>query len=92
MLRYLPLIIGLALVVYALIDCLQTDEDAVRALPKVAWVILILLLPVVGPIAWLVAGRPTRAAAGIPPWGPRQPNQRQRPLGPDDDPDFLNTL
>jgi len=90
--RTLPFIIGLALVLYTLIDCLQTDEHAVRALPKIVWVFVILLFPVVGPIAWLVAGRPARPGGGTPPWGPRQQHPRQRPLGPDDDPDFLKGL
>ncbi len=92
MIRYLPIVIELALVLYALIDCLQTDDGRVRGLPKVVWVFVILLFPFVGPIAWLVAGRPTRPAGGsTSPWGPRQ-QRPQRPMGPDDDPDFLKGL
>ena len=84
MLRYLPAVIVLALTSYCLVDALQTDEASVRSLPKVAWLILILLFPVIGPVAWLVAGRP--------PKGPRVLQQRPRPRGPDDDPDFLKDL
>ena len=64
MLRYLPYVLSLALTVYCLIDCLQTDEVLVRNLPKIPWLLLILLFPVVGPVAWLVAGRPDRATVG----------------------------
>lgn len=95
MLRVLPFIIELGLLVYCLIDCIQTDSVLVRNLPKGAWVLLIVFLPLVGGIAWLVAGRPERAArsssvpwpstatAGFPEY------ERPRPLGPDDDPGFL---
>ncbi|MEV3966267.1 PLDc N-terminal domain-containing protein, partial [Nocardia sp. NPDC050193] len=63
MLRYLPFLLVLALWIYAFIDCLNTPEEEVRGLPKVVWVIIILLFGevVVGPVAWLVAGRTRRA-------------------------------
>lgn len=96
MLRVLPIVIGLALSIYAVIDCIQTDEEQVRNLPKVFWIILILLFTFVGPIAWFVAGRPTpllppggRGGRGGRPGSPRGP---RRPQGPDDDPDFLRGL
>ena len=96
MIRALPFVVELALVLYALIDCLQTDDALVRNLPKVLWVFIILLFPLVGPIAWLVAGRPQRTgpATGGPMWGPRQTRRQgpPRPKGPDDDPDFLKGL
>ncbi len=102
MLRYLPFLLSLALTVYCLIDAAQTDETAVRTLPKIAWILLILLVPLVGPVAWLVAGRPlkttaTPARAPQEPWqSPRQQREQERrnrpPRGPDDDPDFLKDL
>ena len=84
MLRYLPAVLTLALTIYCLVDAIQTDERAVRSLPKMAWLMLILLFPLVGPVAWLIAGRP--------PKGPRVIRSRPRPRGPDDDPDFLKDL
>jgi hypothetical protein len=94
----LMFLVDMALVVIALIDCLSTDDYAVRNLPKVAWVFIILLFSPVGPIAWFVAGRPEKArtgTAGV--WRPgsgfpeyERPRTR-RPLGPDDDPDFLRS-
>ncbi len=96
MIRALPFLVELALVLYALIDCLLCDEALVRNLPKLLWVFIILLFPIVGPIAWLVAGRPQGAgpATGGPMWGsgPRAHRPAPRPKGPDDDPDFLKGL
>jgi hypothetical protein len=47
-----------ALWVYTLVEVLTTPEGAMRALPKAAWVIVVLLLPLIGVVAWWVAGRP----------------------------------
>src|SRR4051794_25847071 len=80
MLRYLPFLLVLALWIYAFVDCLNTPEEEVRALPKVAWVIVILLFGevLVGPVAWLVAGKVRGARAQ---W-----------VAPDDNPEFLKSL
>ncbi|MEO6019701.1 MAG: PLD nuclease N-terminal domain-containing protein [Knoellia sp.] len=82
MLRFLPVLIGLALSIYCVVDCVQRDDHNVRGLPKLVWVFVILLFPFAGAIAWLLAGRPKAA--------PTQ--RRQMPRGPDDDPDFLKGL
>ncbi|MFJ9708556.1 PLD nuclease N-terminal domain-containing protein [Streptomyces sp. NPDC101234] len=80
MLRYLPYLLVLALWIYTFVDCLNTPEDEVRGLPKLAWVFIILLFGevLVGPVAWLIAGRS------------RQP--RERWVAPDDNPEFLKSL
>ena len=82
MLRVLPLLLVLAVVIYAVIDCVQTPRSQVRGLPKAAWLAVVVLLPVLGAVAWLVAGRPRS--------GLRRPVRR--PVAPDDDPDFLRSL
>ncbi len=46
--------------VYCVVDVIGTRDDRVRHLPKVGWLVLVLLFPLVGSIAWLVAGRPQR--------------------------------
>ena len=58
MFRGLPVLIEICLFVYCLIDAIQTPSDEMRNLPKVTWVILIILVPFIGSIAWLVAGKP----------------------------------
>jgi hypothetical protein len=57
----LPGFIEIVLLIFCLIDCIQSDSLLVRNLPKIAWILLIIILPLVGGIAWLVAGRPLRA-------------------------------
>jgi hypothetical protein len=51
-------LVVLGLWIFCLLDVISTDEFAVRNLSKVWWVILVLFFPLVGSIAWLVAGRP----------------------------------
>ncbi|MBO0867402.1 MAG: PLDc_N domain-containing protein [Micromonosporaceae bacterium] len=99
--RLIPLfaLADLAIMVIALIDCLSVEEFQIRALPRIAWVFLILLFSPVGGIAWFVAGRPERTAvpggqAGI--WRPGNgfPEAQRPPASraPDDDPEFLRRL
>jgi hypothetical protein len=80
MLRLVALLAVVGLTVYSVIDCARTDADQVTGLPKPMWLVAILLLPVIGPLAWLVAGRSR---------GSSSPPARRLPLAPDDDPDFL---
>lgn len=86
MVRYLPLLIALGAVVWALIECLQTPSEQVRGLPKLAWVAVILVLPLAGAIAWFLAGRPSGHPGG------GSGRSVPRTMGPDDDPDFLRRL
>ena len=92
MIRYLPFVLELALLVYCLIDCIQTDVP--RNLSKTTWVFVIILVPVVGGIAWLVAGRPEHRPSRNVPWPSTQTAgfpeyERPRRTSPDDDPEFL---
>ncbi|HWL66135.1 MAG TPA: PLD nuclease N-terminal domain-containing protein [Actinomycetota bacterium] len=88
----------LALWIYCLIDAIQTDEALVRNLNKMIWIILIILVPVVGSIAWLVAGRPENAPFPGAESFPRSTSARRRgitpraPLGPEDSPEFMSGL
>lgn len=82
------LLIGLAVVlviitVYALVDCSLLPRERVRGLPRWAWVLVILFVPVIGPVLWLLVGR-GRRSAGI--------RRTSRTSAPDDDPDFLKNL
>ncbi|MCW2497160.1 PLD nuclease N-terminal domain-containing protein [Jatrophihabitans sp.] len=50
-------LIMLILWVYCFIDVLLTPDGEQRNLPKLAWVFIVLLLPDLGSIAWLIAGK-----------------------------------
>jgi hypothetical protein len=94
MLDALPFLVELGVLVYCLIDCVQTPEGDVRSLPKVVWIILILILPIVGGIAWLIAGRP-QGGRRRETWAPGNgfpEATRPRQLAPDDDPAFLRQV
>jgi hypothetical protein len=69
----------LALDVFCVIDLIQTREDEVRNLPKIAWLLLILLFPPIGSIAWLAAGRPQHGPR------PRSAHERAMPQYPEYD-------
>lgn len=95
MLRYLPFLLIIGLTIYAFIDCLNTPEEEVKHLPKVVWVIIILLFSIVGPVVWLFAGK-QRAAAGSGGgfgggFGGGRPRRTQW-VAPDDNPEFLKSL
>ena len=81
--RYLPLLVAIGLTIYATIDCARTPSEEVQHLPKPIWLLIVLLAWIVGPIAWLLAGRRGAAPGG---------GTSGRPLGPDDDPEFLRHL
>jgi hypothetical protein len=80
------------LVVYALIDAILTPSGFARTLPKWLWLLLIVVVPGLGAVAWLIAGRPLRVASD----GDRgRVGVRGRGGGasaPDDDPAFLRKL
>src|SRR5688572_18721150 len=56
-------IVSIGLMVFCVLDVIQTDESLMRNLNnKIIWLMLVIFLPVVGSIAWLVAGRPSKAS------------------------------
>lgn len=75
----------LILMVFTFIDCLRTEPTRVRALPKLVWAVLIVVLPLIGSILWYAFGkersleRPARSGG-------------RGPVAPDDDPAFLRRL
>ena len=89
MAKVLIVLIPLALAIYTVIDAIQTEDSRVQFLPKVVWILLILLsAPTgIGAIAWLVTGRQHGPRSGR-----RGSSYPTAPRGPDDDPDFLRNL
>ena len=45
------------LVVAALIDIITRDDSQVQHLPRMMWVFLVIIIPVIGSILWFVVGR-----------------------------------
>ena len=70
--------VALILLILALISGLSAPR--VRNAPRYVWILLILLLPIAGPVAYFLLGRPVR----------RRPERR--PSSPDDDPEFLRSV
>lgn len=93
----MPYLSGIGLLIFALwlfcvIDVIVSDEWAVRQLPKTGWLIIVTLLPTVGSLAWLIAGRPERAPVSRPsrsPYPEYDRPGRHIATDPDDDEEFL---
>jgi hypothetical protein len=79
--------VQLILMILALISCLSADRIRVRNAPRAVWVLLIVLIPLIGPLAYFVWGRPLP-----PPSEGGQLRRSPRPASPDDDPDFLRSM
>lgn len=94
MLRLMVYVVPLALAIYALIDFSRSELRERAGIPTLGWLAIIVLLPVIGPITWIVVSRTQGAAGGgaprrpVGPMGTR-PVRRPGPKAPDDDPDFL---
>ena len=75
----------IALWIYCILDVIATDEVLMRGLPKMAWLIIVVILPDIGSIAWLALGRPVFAG-----WRPGDTTGRRtrRVVGPEDRDDF----
>jgi len=101
--RVLLMLAFLALLVYTLADVVQSDEEDGGGIQKGFWIVIILLLPFAGSIAWLLVSRRARAnrrpapRTGYPagPVPPAQYPGRRRtweaddaPADPDDDPEM----
>ncbi|MFB4353632.1 PLDc N-terminal domain-containing protein [Microbacterium sp. LS_15] len=47
----------IALMVGALVDIIRREDSQVRFLPKMAWIIIVILLPLIGSLLWFAIGR-----------------------------------
>jgi hypothetical protein len=91
-------LVVLGLWLFCLLDVITTDEAQVRNLPKMVWVVIVIVLFDIGAIAWLIAGRPQarqrslpyKGNTGIPPEYDRP--GRATAANPDDDAAFLMQL
>ena len=71
--------------IWALLDCIATDSATCRNLPKMMWIVLVLILPDIGALIWLLLGRPERAN-----WRPGSTDYAapRRPVGIEDSPRY----
>ena len=90
-----PVILGLGLLVlwiYCIVDVIATERRRVRYLPKMVWLPITILLPVIGSLLWLGIGRPPFAGV-FPGEGSRAPvggASQQAPLGIEDSPQWAD--
>lgn len=62
--RVIPFILVLAVTIYAIIDCARTPKESLPGpIPKVIWLIGIILLAPLGGLVWIVVSRVSRAEA-----------------------------
>lgn len=99
--RALVYIVPIALAVYALFDLRSSDATDRAGFSPWGWAAVIVLLPVVGPLTWILVSRSRRAGGSVgtrPSTGPSRPGPRpgvpgrrpgRGPVAPDDDPEFL---
>ena len=101
--RAVLIVLVLALTIYALLDCARTPEESMPArMPKLLWIVIIVMATFVGPIAWIIVSRVKAAedrGGGVEPtmWSSKEGTsfrraERPRPVAPDDDPEFLRGL
>jgi hypothetical protein len=72
--------------IWAILDVIATPGDTCRNLPKVAWLIVVVVLADIGAVAWLLLGRPPRGAART---RPSDYRAARRPIAVEDEPRFL---
>jgi hypothetical protein len=86
----------LAVWIFAIFDVIKTERALCRNLPKELWLLLVIILPDVGAIAWLIMGRPVNARFRPGSTESRAPGTLwsaapRQPIGPEDSADFMKT-
>lgn len=81
----MAIVVIVAIMLYSVFDCALRPRNQIAALPKWAWILVILIFPVIGAALWFLIGRKLPGGGG--------PKRRQTgPVAPDDDPDFLRRI
>jgi hypothetical protein len=86
MVRTLILIFAawLLFTVFVTVFAASAKKNEVRNLPKWAWIVICLFVPIIGGLLYLVLGRPVG--------GPKNRFGQTKIVAPDDDPTFLRDL
>jgi hypothetical protein len=74
--------------IWALFDSISTDAARCRNLPKVLWILLVVVLFDLGALAWLLLGRPQRAGRRP---GSTDYSKPSHAVGPEDHPTYSVT-
>lgn len=77
---FIGALLAVAFWVFSIVDCAVQPPTRHRGVNKPAWLVIVVLLPVVGGIAWFIIGRTGRAAMAA------------ARRAPDDDPEFLSRI
>ena len=67
--------------VFSIVDCAAQPATRHRGVSKTAWILIVVLIPVIGGLLWFIIGRRRKGDLGGAPL-----------TAPDDDPEFLNSL
>ncbi|NQX13151.1 PLDc N-terminal domain-containing protein [Microbacteriaceae bacterium VKM Ac-2855] len=79
---FIGLLVALAVfTVYTVVDCAMSNRLGIRGIPKWAWLLVIVLLPLIGGVLWFIIGRPRNSRGDV-----------RRSVAPDDDLDFLGKI
>jgi hypothetical protein len=78
-------VLFVAFTIFSFIDSNRTEESRVRALPKVLWAVLIVILTPFGGILWFTLGKARASRSPVRASG-------HGPVAPDDDAAFLRQL
>jgi hypothetical protein len=91
-------LVTLGLWVFSLVDVIGSDDGAIRHLPKVWWLLIVLFFPFAGSVAWLVAGRPVGGPRrssyerAVPEYPEYDRPGRAAATKPEDDEEFLRKV
>lgn len=80
-LLFVLIAVAVTFMVYSLVDTIFRPARLIRALPKWAWVLIVIFIPILGGVLWFLIGRGRRSNAPM-----------NRMTAPDDDPEFLRGL
>jgi hypothetical protein len=78
--------------VYCIFDVVASDPTLVRNLPKLVWLVIVIVVPDVGSIAWLLLGRPAYATFRPGSTMRRATPASRAPLGPEDSSSFMSSI
>jgi hypothetical protein len=71
--------------IWALIDCIAADKTQVRNLPKLAWIVIVVVLAALGGLLWVLIGRPDHRSQKV---ATNDYSAPRRPVGLEDEPRY----